>query len=519
MNQTRSLADLIELASKRNNGASGRRLAEIAASAGFDVSHSTLNRMRSATYNGVPNEGTIKAIAWLAGTSEEDAFAAAGQSSPRTPFASMLPPGVDNLGPSERRAVIEVLRAFTQHHQREWERTQREFKAFYGMAGKIATSLRASADLFEWMADRTAEEDSEEFNRMTANAAQPLIDTAHWFAEYSEVLKGDERASSLAHSEITEMFDAIEAIQNSRPPVAPLEVPAHPSALDRTAAQPDIAPENEQAPVPTGAADVVILRGRPIDVNVVFHEMRTNHNDLEVGAERIQSSYDHAGIKQGRAHIDRAYFDRDAKIQAIDELYNQINPEVFGRTTIRLTVDEWREWIDELRIAMARFDEANILIQEMIVEVIPQSQVDQLEGAIFYIERGIANDKIAADALEWMMKYWSEHEDSVQLIDVIKKADRLWESRPGMLARQQRNLEAVETALRDKRAALDLADSEGSETQLSRKHSSQQRELSDYGKAPTSMARKKPRRINTPDSRQSERDLAARRVEGFEKPK
>ncbi|OHU23437.1 hypothetical protein BKG77_07170 [Mycobacteroides chelonae] len=218
----------------------------------------------------------------------------------------------------------------------------------------------------------------------------------------------------------------------------------------------------------TGVAGIVFVRGMPIDADAVFREMRANHNDMESGAEQIQEKYDYAGIKQGRARIPKAYFVRDPKIHAIDELYNQINPEVFGKTTIRLTVEEWRRWIDDLQIAMAQFDHANTAIQEKIVEVIPQSQIDQLEGSIEYIQVGISHDKIAADALEWLIKYWTEHEQSGDLIDVIQKADRLWESRPGMYTWQQRNLDAVQTELSKRRAAVERADSEDEAAQRER---------------------------------------------------
>lgn len=72
-----TLAELIETASQRHNGASGRRLAELAQKAGHDVSHATLNRIRRGTYESTPTPQTIKAIAYLAGTPEQTAFDAA----------------------------------------------------------------------------------------------------------------------------------------------------------------------------------------------------------------------------------------------------------------------------------------------------------------------------------------------------------------------------------------------------------------------------------------------------------
>jgi hypothetical protein len=62
-------------------------------------------------YKSRPRASTIRAIAWLAGVTEDVAFKAAGQPVPGPPFADELPPGVDNLPPKARRAAIEMLRA------------------------------------------------------------------------------------------------------------------------------------------------------------------------------------------------------------------------------------------------------------------------------------------------------------------------------------------------------------------------------------------------------------------------
>lgn len=72
-----SLTDLVEIAAKRHNGASGRRLAEIAQASKHDVSHATLNRIRTGKYTSRPSDSTLRAIAFLAGVDEESAFVAA----------------------------------------------------------------------------------------------------------------------------------------------------------------------------------------------------------------------------------------------------------------------------------------------------------------------------------------------------------------------------------------------------------------------------------------------------------
>lgn len=87
MNEPISLAGFVELASRRHNGASGRRLAEIAARDGFDISHSTLNRIRRGTYGSVPTEAVLKAIAHLAEVPEDVVVRATDASSGRRPEA------------------------------------------------------------------------------------------------------------------------------------------------------------------------------------------------------------------------------------------------------------------------------------------------------------------------------------------------------------------------------------------------------------------------------------------------
>lgn len=109
MNDPQTLQDLVHEA-KRKRGTSVRQLAFIAHDHGYKVTHTTLNAIASGTYKSEPREVTVRAIAWLAGVSVEDAFTAAGLPVPGPPFADELPPGVDYLSPKARRAVIELLR-------------------------------------------------------------------------------------------------------------------------------------------------------------------------------------------------------------------------------------------------------------------------------------------------------------------------------------------------------------------------------------------------------------------------
>ncbi|MFQ2844088.1 hypothetical protein [Mycobacterium paragordonae] len=71
MADMRLLAELLDRASERHNGASGRRLADIAKADGFDVSHSTLNKIRKGTYTSEPTVATLRAIAHLARVRED----------------------------------------------------------------------------------------------------------------------------------------------------------------------------------------------------------------------------------------------------------------------------------------------------------------------------------------------------------------------------------------------------------------------------------------------------------------
>lgn len=113
-----TLRDLLDLAMDKRGTTSGRRLAELARGHGFEVTHTTINQIRSGSYKFRPSEDTIEAFAWLAGVPAETAYAAAGRRAPGRPFAEDLPPGVDNLGPRERKAAVELLRAFVAQQER-----------------------------------------------------------------------------------------------------------------------------------------------------------------------------------------------------------------------------------------------------------------------------------------------------------------------------------------------------------------------------------------------------------------
>ncbi|MCK8674293.1 hypothetical protein M1M07_24665 [Rhodococcus sp. HM1] len=111
-----SLQDLVNKAAEDRSMA-GRALADLARKNGFEITHGTVNSIRSGAYKSRPSDGTIRAIAWLAGVGEETAFRAAGRTPPGRPFADDLPPGVDELEPRQRKAAVEMLRAMVAQHQ------------------------------------------------------------------------------------------------------------------------------------------------------------------------------------------------------------------------------------------------------------------------------------------------------------------------------------------------------------------------------------------------------------------
>lgn len=146
VNQPNSLSDLVELAI-RHRDTSGLGLSQLAAKNGMQLTATTINQIRQGLYKSKPREGTLRALAWLAGVTDEVAFTAAGQAVPGPPFAEELPPGVDNLPAKARKAAIEMLRVLVdmnratdaepteeQHQRREadqedladWQRNRKE---------------------------------------------------------------------------------------------------------------------------------------------------------------------------------------------------------------------------------------------------------------------------------------------------------------------------------------------------------------------------------------------------------
>lgn len=109
MNEPQSMQDLADLASAKRQ-MSVRQMSLLAKKEGLSITYTTLSQILAGTYKSIPRDSTIRAIAWLAGVSDEVAFMAAGQPVPGPPFAEELPPGVDNLPAKARKAAIDMLR-------------------------------------------------------------------------------------------------------------------------------------------------------------------------------------------------------------------------------------------------------------------------------------------------------------------------------------------------------------------------------------------------------------------------
>lgn len=117
MNTPRSIGDLLNLAVERHGTDSGRELERIAQAGGFRIVHTTINAIRAGSYKSSPSERTLKAIAFLANVPDRVAFEAVGRQPHERPFVDDLPPGVDDLLPSERRVAVEMLRLMVTQRQ------------------------------------------------------------------------------------------------------------------------------------------------------------------------------------------------------------------------------------------------------------------------------------------------------------------------------------------------------------------------------------------------------------------
>lgn len=116
---TKTLKDLLEQAKVDRGVTSGRALADLTQGRESSIDRTQVNSILAGTYKSELRPSTIRAIAWLAGVSEAEAFAAAEQPVPGPPFAKELPPHADYLTPNQRHAVITVIRAMLSSAEQE----------------------------------------------------------------------------------------------------------------------------------------------------------------------------------------------------------------------------------------------------------------------------------------------------------------------------------------------------------------------------------------------------------------
>lgn len=121
MNATPTLQELVNAV--RDRGMSFRAMDAAVAKEearrprGMSLNYTTAAKIARGDYSRTPSDGTIRAVAFLAGVSDEVAFTAAGRKLAGPPFADELPDGVDELDPRERRAALEILRVLVAQRQ------------------------------------------------------------------------------------------------------------------------------------------------------------------------------------------------------------------------------------------------------------------------------------------------------------------------------------------------------------------------------------------------------------------
>jgi len=110
--QKRTLRDVALEASRRVGGLQGRALDREAKRRGLTLSYTTVDKIIAGTYNSRPTPRTLEALAELSRIPLGEVYAAARLPMPRRRLADQLPPEADLLDETQRRVVIDVVRAF-----------------------------------------------------------------------------------------------------------------------------------------------------------------------------------------------------------------------------------------------------------------------------------------------------------------------------------------------------------------------------------------------------------------------
>src|SRR5665648_393357 len=97
MGKYSSLRDIAQAASKRHDGAHGRRLGRVAEKAGLVLSYTTVDKILAGTYMSRPDTKTLDALSTLSGVPRAEVYRAAGEPLPLAPLAEVLPQDADLL--------------------------------------------------------------------------------------------------------------------------------------------------------------------------------------------------------------------------------------------------------------------------------------------------------------------------------------------------------------------------------------------------------------------------------------
>ena len=119
--ETPTLRDLVLQA--RDKGLSYRQMEEMVEASearvrrGLKLNRTTASKIARGKHSGDAEDGTIRAIALVAGVTEDVAFTAAGRKLDGEPFAKELPVGIDDLSTRERRVALDLLRVLVAQRQ------------------------------------------------------------------------------------------------------------------------------------------------------------------------------------------------------------------------------------------------------------------------------------------------------------------------------------------------------------------------------------------------------------------
>lgn len=119
--QPLTLRDIALKASDRFGGVRGRALGREAEKAGVKIVYTTIDKIIAGTYRSKPTDTTLQALATLAQVPLEDVYLAAERPLPQARLADQLPAGSDLLTPSQREAVIVLVRQFIRANREAWE--------------------------------------------------------------------------------------------------------------------------------------------------------------------------------------------------------------------------------------------------------------------------------------------------------------------------------------------------------------------------------------------------------------